>query len=134
MLSVILTQQLLQQRHRDNYEGSDVSSSHGGEGRPCLGDVGMAGTGAVEESRCREDDVLGGLGQPGLGVAFCTHERGEGPLQGGVGGAIFRTGFDLGTESIVRVSVRVRCAMLSSDSPSTHPACEMGWLRRHRGG
>lgn len=65
--------------------GSDVSSSHSGEGMPCRGDVGMTGIGGAEESRCREDDVLGGLSQPGLGVAYCTHESGEGPLQGSVG-------------------------------------------------
>jgi hypothetical protein len=65
--------------------GSDVLSSHSGEGRLCRGDVGMAGIGAAEESRCREDNVLGGLGQPGLGVAYYTHESGEGRLQGGVG-------------------------------------------------
>ena len=32
-------------------------------------------------------------------------------------GAIFRTRFNLGTESIVRVSVRVHSATLTGDSP-----------------
>jgi hypothetical protein len=58
--------------------GGDVSSFYGGEGRPCRGDVRMAGTGAVEESRCREDDVLGGLSRVGCGL---LHSReGEVPL------------------------------------------------------
>jgi hypothetical protein len=83
----------------------------------------------------------------GLGVAFCTHEKGEAPLQDekatkrgqcGVGGAIFRTPVRFGNrvhrEGEGKGESRDAHRRLTVDSPSTHPVREVGLLRRHRVG
>ena len=115
----------------------DVLSSYGGAGRSC-----RKGRGNGWHGCSRRIAMLGGQHsrrfQPDWVWPFVlTGEDGSPAVrksdsgQCSVSGAIFRPWFDLGTESIVRVSVRASRMKLTSDSLSTHAAREVRVQRRH---